>query len=663
MTYASVHTNMTPTGGGGSGFSFSAFIRAFMRRLPMMIIVFILLAGLGWYMGGKMKRTYSAEGRLLVTIGDEYIFQSMGGGTNNTGLTITPDSIVLTEIGIMNNPELIDRVMIDVGMDKLFPKDFAKFQRAQQTRNVNASRDLQAQMIKKFQSAFYVAAKPKSSIVDISFKHENPTVAQVTVDRIIEEYLEFRRDVFVDGASSLIGDRREATEKQLATIDRALAGFLKKNSIGDFDSERTGSRRRTEELRAQLNTLQASMSETEAALASVENSLRNTPETIDLQVDDRASQRIAQAELERKQLLAKYLPTSDPVRAKEREITELRQLIAGANGKAVGGRRVGPNTVHQALQTRFNTLRSQAEALREKEFTVQQQLNATAAKTARLTALDPTFQNLLREKKSLEVRLSALNLREQDALVEQAQAETQTENVKVINKATLPRKGRNMKKIVQFLSIVGAGLTAILLGLLATFLDPSVYGAPNRMARPDDARTRKGDRSRRKSDAAPSIPEAVPAGQPYMPAPAYQPAAAVAAYPSQQQQVADAQAHAQAQAYPEAYPGSGPVEYNPSDYGAQNMAYAEPAAYAPQAPAAQDNPYGQNPYAAQTIPEAVSGAPASYASLEGAPSTSNWNSAMGPQPYDPSLHGGETQYITGPDGRQIPVLGQSLAGT
>ncbi len=645
MTYASAHSDMTPSGGGG-GFNFPAFMRAFIKRIPMMLIVFALLAGLGWYMGSKMKRSYSAEGRLLVTIGDEYIFQSLGGGQNNTGLTITPDSIVLTEIGIMNNPELIDRVMVDVGMDKLFPEDFAKFQRARQSRNMNAARDLQAQMIKKFQSAFYVAAKPKSSIVDISFKHENPDVAQLTVDRIIEEYLEFRRDVFVDGASSLIGDRREATEKQLATLDKALSNFMAKNGIGDFDSERTGSRRRTEELRAQLNTVQASVSETEAALASVEMSLRNTPATINLQVDDRASQRVAQAELERKQLLAKYLPTSDPVKAKEREIAELRQLIAGANGNAIGGRRVGPNTVHQALQTRFNTLRSTAEALREKEFVVQQQLNDTSAMTARLTALDPTYQNLLREKKSLEVRLSALNLREQDALVEQAQAETQTENVKVINKATLPRKGRNMKKIVQFLSVVGAAMTALMLGLLGTFLDPSVYGGPSRMARPSDTRSRKGDRSRRSNDAG-GIPEAVPAAQPYMPEyqPAYAPAAAApVAYPHQEQTVTGA-----------AYPS----EYNPADYGYTSATFDDAAVDAPQS---HDNPYASNPYVSAAIPEPVTGAYATE-SLVGAPSTSNWNSAQGPQPYDPSVHGGETQYVTGPDGRQVPVLGQSLAGT
>ena len=33
--------------GGGSGFSFSAAVGSFVRRIPMMVIVFVLIAGTG----------------------------------------------------------------------------------------------------------------------------------------------------------------------------------------------------------------------------------------------------------------------------------------------------------------------------------------------------------------------------------------------------------------------------------------------------------------------------------------------------------------------------------------------------------------------------------------------------------------------------------------
>lgn len=640
MSYAAMQNTTPHSGGGGSGFTFRSAWRNFLRRIPLMLIIFALLAGLGWYFGGQLKRTYSADGRLLVTQGPEHSFKSLDGSAGGS-LMITPDSITQSEIGILKNPELIDRVMLNIGMDKLFPETYAKFAVAQRQNNRALTQDLQAQMIKQFDSAFYVAAKSKSYIIDVSFKHENPSVAQTTLDMILDEYDAKRKELFVEGASTVISDQRASTETQLATIDRAIARFMAKNEIGDFESERTGVRKRTEDLRAELNTLLGNIRQSEVALMSIENSLRQTVPTIDLQVEDRASQRVAQAELERKQLLAKYLPTSDPVKAKDREIRELRQLIAGANGKAVGGRRVGPNPVYQALETQRNTLQSQADSYREKEFTVRQLLNTAATKTARLTSLDPTYQNLLREKKALETRLSALNLREQDALVKQANAQSASENVKIINHAGLPRKGRNMKKIVQFLSIVGAGITAVLFGLLGVFLDPSTYGAPTR-ARSKDMRTRQ-------SDTAPSpIPEAVPANAPAYapipaPVPAYAPAAAVAGHGLQEYD-------------PAAYAGYGdytPIEstpYAPQNYGAPT----EAPAYAPQAYETQshETPYG-DPYGAQA------GAP--YPEAQAAYPAPAPIGAEGPQPYDPATHGGETRYVDGPGGTQIPVLGQAAA--
>jgi len=151
--------------------------------------------------------------------------------------------------------------------------------------------------------------------------------------------------------------------------------------------EQTGLRERTEDLKASLNGTRASIAEAEAALAAVEDQLRQTPETIDLYVDDRAQQRVAQAELELRQLMAKYLPTSDPVKQKQTELNELRALQSANGGRASGGRRVGPNTTHQTLMENRNELVATADSLREREFTQQRQLNSADAKVRKLTQI------------------------------------------------------------------------------------------------------------------------------------------------------------------------------------------------------------------------------------------------------------------------------------
>jgi hypothetical protein len=292
----------------------------------------------------------------------------------------------------------------------------------------------------------------------------------------MSRYQTFRKEKFISEESGQVSERRRATEEQLQSIERKIQRILNKNGISEFAAEQKGVQKRAEELKTELNKLQGQLSAAEAALAASEDQLRATPQTVDLYIDDRGSQRLAQAQLERRQLLAKYLPASNPVRAKEAEIAQLQAQVNTNGGKPVGGRRVGQNTVYQSLMTQRNTFQAQANGLREQEITLQNLLRGAVAKVKVLRQLDPQYQGLLREKASLEERLKGLNAKEQVALVNQQQQEDSSENIKIITSPKAPRKGRNMRKIIFVLAAIGSLFTVLMLGLLRVFLDPRIYG-------------------------------------------------------------------------------------------------------------------------------------------------------------------------------------------
>ncbi|WP_371397550.1 GumC family protein [Fretibacter rubidus] len=349
------------------------FFNSFGRQLRW-VIPLMVLGTLGtWYMTKDIKRTYTGEGRILVQLGSEYVFQDPTNQNASQGLMLTPDHIVLNEIGIMKNADIIEKVVGEMtSSDSFGPGRFAKdaFEKINGARNPVDEQNAWVDLYKEVESSFAVMPQPKSSIVDLAYKHEDPEVAVETLNAFIEEYLNARKALFVEGSGDVIAERRKSTEEQLKTNERAMQRFLQRYGISDFESERTGVTKRTEDLRTELNTLRGSLSEAERALATVENQLRSTDETMDLYVDDRTSQRVAAAELELKQLLAKFLPGSQPVRQKQIELQELKSLQTSGNGRVAGGRRVGPNPVFQELMTRRNTLQAQADSLREKEFTL-----------------------------------------------------------------------------------------------------------------------------------------------------------------------------------------------------------------------------------------------------------------------------------------------------
>ena len=463
----------------------SSAFDAFVRQIPMMIVLFIVGAALAFYFTKDLKRTYTADGTLMVQLGDEYVYQPIGTQGGQNALQLTPDSIILTEVGIIKNSSVIDRVIgrltestsESLRFDKKAHNDIrSAISRNNETERVEAIMERR----KRVESAFSVIPNPKSSIINLAYKHSDPAISVKAANAFIDEYIEFRKQVFINGTSDVISQRRRATEEQLNVNERAIAAFLKRNNISDFGSEQRGSRTRTEALKTELNTVRASISETEGSLAIVEDQLRATSPTIDIYVDDRASQRVAQAELELAQLLAKYLPTSDPVREKRTEIEQLKSTQARNNGAPAGGRRVGPNPVYQTLTTSRNELQATADSLREKEFTLQRQLDSADAKVRRLSNLDPEYQNLLRERTTLSARLSTYNTREQEALINKEQAEASSENVKIISRPSFATKGRNMRMIGFLIGCVFWGFTLVMIALARVFLDPRNFAPSSR---------------------------------------------------------------------------------------------------------------------------------------------------------------------------------------
>lgn len=583
---------------------------SFMRQLPWMLPAIVIMIAASWWFTRDIKREYQADGRILAQIGIEHTYNPASGNTNS-GINITADQITQTEADIIKNTVIIDRVISQliaspslggVGGERFAPKLYEKWVKASPADKADKWNDI----VKYVDKSYAVMPKPKSSIINLSYKHEDGEVAVKALDTFMTAYLEFRNNIFVSEVSGLISEQRAVTEGQLATIDNKIQGVLDKNGISEFESERVGVQRRSEILRTELNTLRGNISAVEAALAVTEDQLRSTPETIDLQIDDRASQRLAQAELERRQLLAKYLPASRPVRSKEAEITEIRNQIQANGGKPAGGRRVGPNPVYQALMTQRNTYQAQADSSREQEITLSAQLGAATVKVKRMRQLNPAYQNLLREKATLEERMSGLNAKEQVALANKQQQDTKSDNIKIISRPTMPRKGRNMRKIMFALAALGSIFTVVMLALLRVFLDPKLYG-------PGPGKGKKSDQvpiSEFGYEPYQNLPESVPEYGAYedpsiAPPPAYAPAAQ---YEPQQYNA----------------PQYDPQQYDPQQYNTQ-QAYEQPsyAGYEESQPAYLQEEYSAevggnnsaNPYLnATTAPQYP---PQEYAGVDG----------------------------------------------
>ena len=129
-------------GGNGSGLTVGDYANgmpnirlsqipaSFARQLPWMLPAIGLMVYASWHFTKDIKRQYVAEGRIMVKLGPEHVYDPTT-GNKNSGITITSDQVVLTEIGIIKNSDIIDQVINQmiaspatggVGGEKFAPK-------------------------------------------------------------------------------------------------------------------------------------------------------------------------------------------------------------------------------------------------------------------------------------------------------------------------------------------------------------------------------------------------------------------------------------------------------------------------------------------------------------------------------------------------------------
>jgi len=131
--------------------------------------------------------------------------------------------------------------------------------------------------------------------------------------------------------------------------------------------------------------------------------------------------------------------------------------------------RRGPNPTYQALEASLNSVEAEVESLDSQRAELERQLAAVQDKLNRFTALEPEWNELLRNRDLIETSVRNVAEREQQEGTVAGLTALEADSVKVTEPATIPIKGSSMKLPVAVLSLLFAGFTALLVGLIRAF--------------------------------------------------------------------------------------------------------------------------------------------------------------------------------------------------
>ena len=311
------------------------------KWLMLLVFVPILLLGLAFTLLTPTK--YTASTRLLVRLGAEYVFDPVVGDAAK-GAFPQQEEVLQAEGELSRSPVIAERVIKSVGLSRLYPQLAEAKLRARNGDDYVVEQEA----LEAFAKNLDISSAPKSSILRMTFAHEDPDLAAETLNRFVTEYLSYRQQVLSGRGAAGLSEQRSLIEERLEAADKALRDYLTTNGLSGYDAEVASATKLFSDITDEQSKVEASLREAEAKSAGLARQMASTPREVDLYVETTSEQELVKLRLEREDLLTRYLPDSRAVKDIDRKITQLQGFLATA--PAQGLRRIGPNPTWQALE-------------------------------------------------------------------------------------------------------------------------------------------------------------------------------------------------------------------------------------------------------------------------------------------------------------------------
>jgi uncharacterized protein involved in exopolysaccharide biosynthesis len=447
------------------------FVTLLWRERWLMLSVFVAIFLIGAAFSTTLKKTYTASSSLFVRLGQEYVYEPRAGDAAR-GAVPDVDQVIQSESEILGSGELRERVIRKIGFASMFPETADKYLRA----TPEGKRKLVAEGRDSVGRNLKIETAPDNSIIRLSYQHRSPEMAEKVLNTLLEEYLIYRRSLLIGPGNNVLQRQRDLFEQQLSETDAAYQAFLQTNDIGDFAAQKIALNQLQAQVESQKYATEAQLQDRQGRLASITAELaRTAPESVLYRdVDTAAASKLAQLKLDREGLLARYRPNADPVRDINAQIAQLEQGMASGRTAGEGARRSGPNPIWQTLQSTRNDLSAEVAALQQSLSAYSLQVQEVNQRLLRLAQLEPTFNQLSRDRDVLSSNVRDFTVKEQQDEAQRQMSAEASDNIRIVQRAVAPSQGKSLKKPILVLAFLFAAFTAACAGLVRMLLRPGL---------------------------------------------------------------------------------------------------------------------------------------------------------------------------------------------
>ena len=452
------------------------WIKMMLKEIWLMLAVFSIIAAVGIAFAMTMQKKYTAEARLSVLVGEEYVSMLNSGGSGGEA-SPKQEQVIQSEIEVMTSAPVASRTVEAIGLDKLFsPKDLvvANGQSNEQAR-FNAA-------VEQVRKDFGASSTPNTTVIRLSMSNKNPEMAAKALNELINEYLIYRRMVLFENRTPGFEEQTDEFSKELASVNNQISEFLKTNNISDFDAENTNLQNLLATTRQSLYDATSKLSEAEGRYSSTSTAYSRLPSEIRLSFETDNSKRKMELQQQLSELRTKYTEQSRPVREMKQRIAAVDSVLNSDAGMNSGTVRTGPNPVKDSIATDRARNMAEVAAAKDRQEVLVAQVKQLQDRAMKLSSLRPQYEDLMRRKGVLDDQVKQFATRAANAKAQNQMAHKSNDNIRIIERASVPTKGKSMKKIAILGSILFAAFTALIAGILHALLSNN-YPTPKSVGR------------------------------------------------------------------------------------------------------------------------------------------------------------------------------------
>jgi uncharacterized protein involved in exopolysaccharide biosynthesis len=208
--------------------AFPGFLTVLRRGWPVIAGVALLVTGAVAVAVHFAPELYTAESRLMVRMGREYVFRPEAGGSE-TPRAPSLSEMVNSEVEILSSRELAEQTVRAVGVGVLYPELVLELGDAEEARDL---------AVPKFREALSVRPVLESGVIKVAFEHERPGVAAEAVNALVDRFQEKHLEVFGEDRSDALQREWEQAGVELAKAEQALADYKRGQGVFDLVEQR-----------------------------------------------------------------------------------------------------------------------------------------------------------------------------------------------------------------------------------------------------------------------------------------------------------------------------------------------------------------------------------------------------------------------------------------